>query len=308
MKFISYLFRDIPGYGLLHPDGFVIDLKSGFSSRGYAAPDDLLAFIEAGDDALGCARALLEAAPVAARRDVSAIAMLAPLPRPARLRDASLFLEHMEASLAKLGRALSPVFREQAIFYDANHLVVHGTGADIVWPAESDWIDYELELACVIGRQGFRITPEAARDHIFGFTIFNDWSARDLQLDFMEAGLGPAGGKDFASSLGPCIATLDEFPDIYELPMTARINGELWSSGTTASMFHKWESALAGFSRLSPLEPGEVIGSGTVLNGCGFELDRRLEIGDLVELEISGIGILSNRIIRTTKGQIHNRP
>lgn len=303
MRFISYRREDrTESYGLLHPDNFILDLPTAFAAEGRNAPATLLAFIEAGDAAVRAAQSLLAASSAPARLQISSAKLRAPLPRPARLRDASLFLEHMEASLAKLGRTLDPAFRNQFIFYNANHLTVHGTDEEIVWPPESNWIDYELELACVIGRAGYRIAPEEARNHIFGFTIFNDWSARDLQLDFMAAGLGPCGGKDLANSLGPCIATLDELPDIYDLAMTARINGELWSTGTTGSMFHRWEDALAHFSRLSPLIPGEVIGSGTVLGGCGFELDRRLQIGDFVELEIEGIGVLRNRVVRGPGG------
>jgi 2-keto-4-pentenoate hydratase/2-oxohepta-3-ene-1,7-dioic acid hydratase in catechol pathway len=206
-------------------------------------------------------------------------------------------LEHMEIALGKIGRTLLDEFKRQPIYYNADHLHIFGTDVDVPWPTRSQWIDYELEWACVIGRTAANITPETARDHIFGFTIFNDWSARDLQIPFMECGLGPGAGKDFANGLGPCIATLDEFEDIYDLRMTARVNGEQWSDGTTGSMFHKWEDAIAELSVDRTLAAGEVIGSGTVLSGCGFEVDRRLAIGDMVELEIEGIGVLRNRVV-----------
>ena len=113
----------------------------------------------------------------------------------------------------------------------------------------------------------------------------------------MEADLGPGAGKDFANSVGPCIATLDEFEDPYALRMTARVNGETWSSGTTGSMYHTFEDAVAQLSVDRSLAAGEIIGSGTVLGGCGFELDRRLSIGDVVELEVEGIGVLRNRVV-----------
>ena len=228
------------------------------------------------------------------------VRLLSPLPRPVRLRDASLFLEHMEAAMKKIGRTMSPRFREQVIYYNADHVHVFGPDDDIPWPRASSWLDYELEWACVIGRPGVDITLEDARAHIFGYTLFNDWSARDLQFPFMEAGLGPGGGKDFANSLGPCILTADAVPDPYALAMTARVNGETWSHGSTATMHHSFEEAIAQLSRDRPLVAGEVIGSGTVLSGCGLELDRRLAPGDVVELELEGVGVLRNRVVART--------
>ena len=142
------------------------------------------------------------------------------------------------------------------------------------------------------------IPPGRARDHIFGYTIFNDWSARDVQIAVMSANLGPGEGKDFANGLGPCIATPDEFADPYALAMTAHVNGELWSQGSTGTMHHSFEDAIVQFSRERTLHAGEVLGSGTVLSGCGFELDRRLAEGDVVELAVEGIGTLRNRIVR----------
>ena len=159
-------------------------------------------------------------------------------------------------------------------------------------------MDYELEWACVIGPGGRDIPPGRARDHIFGYTIFNDWSARDVQIAVMSANLGPGEGKDFANGLGPCIATPDEFADPYALAMTAHVNGELWSQGSTGTMHHSFEDAIVQFSRERTLHAGEVLGSGTVLSGCGFELDRRLAEGDVVELAVEGIGTLRNRIVR----------
>lgn len=297
MRFVSYRHRGRASYGVQHADGFVVDLPRVGADVGKAPPASLQGLIECGGDGLDLAAGARAAAPPHARLASEEIELLAPLPQPVRLRDASLFLEHMEASLGKIGKSLDPAFRAQPIFYNANHLVMHGPDSDIFWPAESTWMDYELEIACVIGRAGSRVSPEEARRHIFGFTIFNDWSARDLQLGFMAAGLGPSGGKDFASSLGPCVVTLDELGDPYDLTMTARVNGVEWSRGSTASMFHSWEDAIAAWSRLSPLVPGEVIGSGTVLGGCGFELDRRLSDGDVVELDIEGIGTLRNRVV-----------
>ncbi len=298
MRLISFRSAQGEGIGSLHVEGFVVDLVAAAQQAGTPLPSTMQSFIEAGDDAWAVARKLTQVAPKDARRDLASLELLAPLPRPIRLRDASLFLDHLEASFAKLGRPMSPEFRKQVIYYNADHLHVFGPNADIPWPAPSEWIDYELEWACVVGRTGSDITVEDAGSHIFGYTIFNDWSARDLQIPFMETGLGPCGGKDFANSIGPCIATPDEFEDLRALKMSARINGEVWSRGTTANMTHRFEDAISQFSRNRVLYAGEIIGSGTVLNGCGFELGRRLAIGDTVELEVEGIGILANRVVR----------
>jgi 2-keto-4-pentenoate hydratase/2-oxohepta-3-ene-1,7-dioic acid hydratase in catechol pathway len=276
-------------------EGGTLDLVSAASRTGRLIPEAMQQLIEAGPEAWDIARALIDTRP-----DEDVIAdtkLLSPLPRPIRLRDASLFHEHMEIALGKIGKTMHAEFKRQIIYYNANHIDIYGPEADVPWPTASNWIDYELEWACVIGKTAAHISRETARDHIFGLTIFNDWSARDTQMPFMEAGLGPGRGKDFANGLGPCIATLDEFDDIYDLTMVARINGEEWSRGSSGSMFHKWEDTVAGLSVDYALKAGEVIGSGTVLSGCGFELDKRLSIGDVVELEIEGIGILRNRVV-----------
>jgi len=298
----------------------VLDLAAAGDRLGIAVPVTMQALIEADAPGLDAARRIAEIAPDEAIAPLAAVHLLAPLPRPVRLRDCCLFLEHMEVALDKLGRraladapdletalaeakaqgryALVPAFKDQVIYYNADHVNVVGTGVDIVWPAYSDWMDFELEWACVIGRPGRDIARADASDHIFGYTIFNDWSARDAQLSFMAANLGPGEGKDFANGIGPCIATPDEFADPYALEMTAHVNGERWSRGSTASMHHRFEDAIVQFSRSRTLSPGEILGSGTVLGGCGFELDRSLADGDLVELHIEGIGTLGNRVVR----------
>src|SRR5687768_17092659 len=142
-------------------------------------------------------------------------------------------------------------------------------------------MDYELEWACVIGRSGQRIRPSDARRHSFGYTIFNDWSARDIQMPILETMLGPAEGKDFANSIGPCIVTPDELRDPYDLLMRARVYGEIWSQGSTGTMHHSFEDAIVQFSQAQPLVAGEIIGSGTVVGGCGYVQGRRLQSGDV---------------------------
>lgn len=317
MRLVTFRWDLTDRPGALLPDGAVLDLGAAAEEAGGGDfPGSIQALIEAGEPAWTRAAALVAEAPRRAVRHGARL--LAPIPRPVRLRDCCLFLEHMEAALRRIAehatasaadpegalRAalasgaydLKPVFREQIVYYNSDHLHVVGTDADVAWPAHSHWMDYELEWACIVGLPGRDIPRPDASRHIFGFTIFNDWSARDLQLPFMEANLGPGEGKDFANGLGPCIVTPDEIADPYALTMQARVNGELWSEGSTASMTHRFEEALVQFSRGKSIEAGEFIGSGTVLSGCGFELGRRLQDGDVVELEVEGIGILRNTV------------
>jgi 2-keto-4-pentenoate hydratase/2-oxohepta-3-ene-1,7-dioic acid hydratase in catechol pathway len=167
---------------------------------------------------------------------------------------------------------------------------VYRDGDDIPKPSDTSALDYELELACVIGAGG---RPE-------GFTIMNDWSARDLQAREMQAGLGPAKGKDFATSLGPMLVSLDELPDDLSMRAVARVNGEVRTDSSTGGMHFTWEQLLAAAERNTPgLLPGDVLGSGTVGRGCILEHGdgRWLQPGDVVELEIDGIGVLRNRIV-----------
>jgi 2-keto-4-pentenoate hydratase/2-oxohepta-3-ene-1,7-dioic acid hydratase in catechol pathway len=308
MKLVTYDDTRSWRLGAWLPDGSVLDLADAADRSGQSCASTMQAFINSGEPAWDLARHLIER-PLGAsvRRGVR---LLAPLPQPIRLRDCSLFLEHMEVALQKIAdmalargeqpttRGLPPVYKQQVIYYNADNLHVHGPDDEIAWPSHSHWMDYELEWACVVGKTGHNIAPERARDHIFGLTLFNDWSARDLQLPFMTANLGPGEGKDFANSLGPCIATLDEFDDPYDCLMTATVNGQQWSSGSTSRMHHRFEDAIVQFSRGKTLYAGEVFGSGTVLGGCGFELDRRLADGDVVELSMDRIGTLRNRIRR----------
>jgi 2-keto-4-pentenoate hydratase/2-oxohepta-3-ene-1,7-dioic acid hydratase in catechol pathway len=161
-------------------------------------------------------------------------------------------------------------------------------------------MDFELELACVIGRKGVDISRDQALSHIFGFTIFNDFSARDVQMVERPLGMGPMKGKDFDTGnvLGPWIVTTDEIGDPQSLEMSVRVNGERWGGGNSRDMHHSFADILAFVSQSETLHPGEVIASGTVPTGCGLELNRFLAPGDVVELEVANIGVLRNRIVR----------
>ncbi len=292
---------------------------------GGSAPafSSMQALIDAGSEALGEAKRLAASAPRDAVSPLSSVKLAAPLPRPVKARDCSLFLEHMEAAMKKVARqmadadpnpeakfaeltapgarlTLNPLFRKKVIYYNCDVLAFSGPEEEIVWPSDSQWMDYELEWACVVGKPGQDVSAARARDHIFGYTIFNDWSARDTQFAVMECNLGPGAGKDFAHSngIGPCIATPDEFDDPYKLTMTARVNGEEWSRGTSRDMHFNWGDILAHVSMGETLHPGEFIATGTVGSGSGLENGKYLQPGDVIELEVEGLGVLKNRIVK----------
>lgn len=287
----------------------VVDLQAAQQSKGSSAPElnSMLALIEAGEPGLDLARELIETASAECRLPMADVRLLAPLPRPTQMRDFLCFEEHLKNSFAQAekltgqAREIPAVWYEQPIYYKANRFSVIGPDQDVVWPSYSVVMDYELELACIIGKQGRDIDAPEAGAHIFGFTIFNDASARDAQMAEMAGQLGPAKGKDFDTGnvLGPWIVTADEIGDPHALTMVARVNGEEWSRGTSGAMHHRFEDMIEFVSRSETLYPGEVLGSGTVGTGCGLELGRFLESGDVVELEIDGIGVLRNRFVKT---------
>jgi fumarylacetoacetate (FAA) hydrolase len=210
--------------------------------------------------------------------------------RPPSIRDFMAFEEHIANARRNRGADVPPAWYEIPVFYFTNPGAVFADGDEISRPADTRMLDYELELACVIGADG---RPE-------GFTIMNDFSARDLQAHEMTVGLGPAKGKDFATALGPILVSPDELPADLDMRAIARVNGEVRTDSRTGSMQHSWDALLAAAARnTSGLTAGEVIGSGTVGRGCILEHgdNRWLEPGDEVELEIEGIGVLRNRIV-----------
>ena len=237
---------------------------------------------------------------------IDEVRLVAPLPRPNSLRDFYAFEQHVATANRNRGRDVPYAWYEIPVFYFGNHMAIYGPNADIPLPRTSA-LDYELEVACVIGRAGRDIAEEDAEAYIAGYTILNDWSARDLQREEMAVGLGPAKGKDFATSLGPWLATPDELADLalgdgrFNMPMLARVNGEERSRGNFRDIYYTFAQMIARASRDANLYPGDVIGSGTVGTGCLLELTAGqgpwLEPYDVVELEVAGLGVLKNRVI-----------
>lgn len=324
MKLVTFRCRDAHDrLGALLDDGCLLDLTAAGRSTAFSS---MRGFIDAGADAWSEAGALIHAADEAYVRSAGTWDLQAPLPRPAQFRDSMCFNLHImqsfraaailreraagddaaAARLIDLPLTLPEAYRLQPYWYKGNRFNVSAPGADIHWPAFSKLADFELELACVIGRQGRDLDPETALSHVFGYTIFNDFTARDIQALDMAGALGPAKGKDFdgANVFGPCIVTADEIGDPNQLRMTARVNGETWCDGHSSTMDWSFGQLISTISQGETLYPGEVIGSGTVGNGCGLEHLRFLGHNDVVELEIEKIGVLRNRVCMAQEGSV----
>lgn len=272
-------------------------------------PSTMVEFLEGGSSALDKARQAL--ATVMEERGsrtgpegetivypLAEVRILAPLSHSPMLRDFLAFEEHIAATSRKRGQAIPPEWYTAPVYYKGNPRTILGPDEDLVWPLETTKLDYELELACVIGRQGKNIVVREADQYIAGYTIMNDFSARDIQFQEMACRLGPAKGKDFATAIGPCLVTPDEIPDLNALSMIARVNGEVWSTGRFGSIYWSFPQMISHASQGEMLYPGEVFGSGTVGGGCGLEMDRYLKPDDVVELEIQPIGVLRTRIVK----------
>jgi 2-keto-4-pentenoate hydratase/2-oxohepta-3-ene-1,7-dioic acid hydratase in catechol pathway len=308
---------------LIDNDRRIVDFLAA-QDNAELAFQSMQALIEEGAAVLDRAREIVATAQKNGRGviDAASVKLLAPLPTPPQLRDFLCFEKHLIQAftqILKIRAASAPdpeqalrdwekqgsfkppqIWYERPSFYKPSRFAVCGTGRDVTWPAYSKTIDYELEFACVIGTPGRDIPKEKARAHIFGYTIFNDLSARDEQTLEMASNLGPGKGKDFDNSnpVGPCIVTADEIPDPYALDMIVRVNGEERGRGNSREMYWKYEDCIAFVSRNETVHPGELFCSGTVGNGSGLEIGRYVEPGEVVELEVEKIGVLRNRIVR----------
>jgi 2-keto-4-pentenoate hydratase/2-oxohepta-3-ene-1,7-dioic acid hydratase in catechol pathway len=312
--------------GIVHGgEARIFDLAAAAEREGAKNPtfSSMLALIDADDGGLAAARNLF------ARRGgesdlsmaLSEVELLAPLPRPRQMRDCMSFAVHIRqagrGSQAQIARReggeeafkkvmatppgeLAPVYREMPIYYITNRMIVRGPDAVVAWPRYSKLMDYELELGIVTKRSRANIPASEAGAHIFGYTIFNDFSARDKQSVEMQGRLGPAKGKSFdgANTLGPWIVTPDEIGDPQTLKVEVRVNGQTRARGDTRDMLFSFEQILAYASQDETIYAGEFFGSGTVGNCCGLEIGRFLEHGDVVELEIEKIGVLRNKVVR----------
>lgn len=313
---------------LISGDTAIVDLAAGAAAIGEDRNhfQDMLTLIDGGERSLEAARRIVrevqEKGVDPAIIESRSVELMAPVPVPRQMRDFLTFEEHLRVARENRFRRMSAsapdpesafqdyvrrgvvappaVWYSQPIYYKCNRFSVVGTGVDVIWPRYANVLDYELEFGVFIGKRGVNISADKARAHIFGYTIFNDISARDAQASEMEGQLGPAKGKDFDTGnvMGPCLVTADEIPDPYALSMSARVNGEQWSSGSSSTMRYSFEEIIEFVSQDETVHAGEFFGSGTVGGGCGLEHGKWLQPDNVIELEVERIGILRNRIVR----------
>lgn len=309
MKLVTFL--NAQGHaraGWIADDRWVVDMQA---ASGGTLPSSMLDFIALGQAGIREVERIqsesVTLTPSSAVYGLEQVSLLAPLPNPPSIRDFYAFEQHVKHARARRGLAMVPEWYEIPAFYFTNHRAVHGPEQQIGRPARTRKLDYELEIACVIGREGRNIQAAEAEEWIYGYCIMNDWSARDIQAEEVKIGLGPAKGKDFATSLGPYLVTKDELERYrtkdgsrYDLEMQAYVNGSRLSYGNAKDMYYTFAQMIERASEEVMLYPGDILGSGTVGTGCilelGEETHRWLEPGDTVELCITGLGVLRNFI------------
>jgi 2-keto-4-pentenoate hydratase/2-oxohepta-3-ene-1,7-dioic acid hydratase in catechol pathway len=317
MKLVTFLNKDQESrIGWLQGDS-VIDMRLASEKL----PTDMLTFIDHHEENFQIIKSLGAVEPHYSLEEVK---LLAPLPNPRSIRDYIGFEMHMLNASKSFGHTVGEAWYELPIFYFTNHHNVFGPNDEIKRPANESKLDIELEIACIIGKKGSDLKKEEAKNYIFGYTIFNDWTARATQKVEMTIPLGPHKGKDFANAFGPCIVTADEFEQhevpfsesYFEMPlkvpkvqdarfdvkMTSRINGVTICEGNYKTVHHTFGQMLERASENGVnIMPGDILGSGTVGWGSlienNFSVHRPLEPGDVVELEIEGIGILRNTVV-----------
>lgn len=311
---------EIARVGALHGDR-VVDLAAAhawqLAARGVHAarelaeaviPADMVAFLERWPVAREAADAALAfvanqpaavLSPLGAQISYGAGEYWLRIPlRPRRIKDYLVYEEHKKKSMARKGLEMPALWYRMPTYTNRNVCGLADPGADIAWPAYSEKLDFEFELAVVIGKQGRDIRAADALDHVAGVTIYNDFSARDVQADEATIGAGPGKSKDFdqGNVLGPCIVTLDEI-DPADIAMALRVDGEEWARGHTRGMKFSWGQIIENASRGETIYPGDVFASGTMDRGCCLELDRWIKPGATLEMDANGIGVLANRVV-----------
>ena len=296
--------------GVKHGDRLV-DLTAGYATLLAAegrtrpveaaralVPPDMLELLRNGPSAIEAAREVRVAAadgtlPEDGPRggqvsyETDSVSLRAPLPRPNTVRDFSVFEAH--------GGDKPDEWYDLPAYYKGNPDSTVPPNSEVEWPDYTERLDFELELGVVVGRECRDVDASAAEEYVAGYTIFNDFSARDIQGEEMTVGLGPGKGKDFANGFGPYLVTADAF-DPADATMTAEVDGEVWSEGTPGEMYHSFADIVAHAAMGETVHPGDVLGTGTVGGGCGYDLDRWLDHSDTVELEVEGIGALRHTV------------
>lgn len=297
MKFATVKYLGRRYVGLVRGEEFI---PLGHISRGL--PDDMLQIIEGYDRYESVLKAGL--AEAEALCSMSQVEYLPPLPNPRSFRDFMGFAEHFENCKRQYGLTVPPKYYEIPVFYFSNHQALRGSGEVVPAQPSSHNRDFEFEIGFVIGTGGKNIPAEKALEHIFGFTVLNDWSARDIQMEEQSVGLGPAKGKDYATSMGPVLVTRDELmshlcpddPQRFDLKTKLTLNGNVMRENNTKSILHTFGAMIQRASTDVELFPGELFGSGTLGGGTLMEYSREeypfLQPGDRIEMEVEGIGTL----------------
>lgn len=322
MKLVTFLTKDNQERLGLYVNNKVADLQLWGKEQGLELPSDMNTFLKGGEDMINLAKQVEEKLSSNDTFDSADMEkLLAPVPHPASCRDAYAFRQHVAAARKNRGVDMIPEFDQFPIFYYTNHNGIVGEGDVMIEQDHELRLDFELEIAAVVGKKGRNLKAEEVDDYIIGYTIMNDFSARQLQMEEMKLNLGPAKGKDFATAIGPWLVTKDELEEykidtpkgeLYNLEMKAFHNGKQVSSGNAKTMSYTFGEIIERVSYGIDVFPGDVIGSGTVGTGCYLELNgtwRReaeekgenfepiwLKDGDTIELEITGLGKLSNTI------------
>lgn len=286
--------------GALVEEDRVLDLAAAAEAAGEQLPSSMLGLIEAGPSAWQIARELVDEAPEGSLI-AEAPRLLAPLPNPPSLRDFYAFEDHVRAGFARRGEDIPPPWFDLPVYYLTNHRSILGPGETIPWPTFTEELDYEAEIAMVVGVGGRNIAVDDAAAHVFGYTIYNDCSARDLQRQEMQVRLGPARSKGFAQVLGPCIVTADEV-DPLALHVRAWLDDELVTDTSTDDMRWTFPQMISMISEGEDVVAGDVYGSGTVSGGCGLEHGHFPQPGGSVTIDVAGIGRLHNPVGRRTAG------
>jgi 2-keto-4-pentenoate hydratase/2-oxohepta-3-ene-1,7-dioic acid hydratase in catechol pathway len=275
----------------------------------FFVPSGLLGLLEGGAESLAEAKRALEAlreGPAVPDEEklvwrANEVRLKAPL-RPPSLRDFFAFEDHAKAGAERRKEPMPKEWYDQPVYYKGNVREIYGPGDAIPWPSFTRKLDFEFEIAAVVGAPGRDIPPERAAAHIAGYMVMNDCSARDIQKNEMVCRMGPAKGKDFATVLGPWFVTADERPSGEIPPLAVRVNGEEWSRSSGVQPYWSFPVMLSHASQGETVAPGDVLGSGTYFKGCGLDMDRWLKPGDVLELDAGPLGTLKN-VVGAPAGQ-----
>jgi fumarylacetoacetate (FAA) hydrolase len=328
MKLVSFLRNNEERLGLFSQNK-IYDLQESGKELNISLPSTMAEFLNEFEKLFGQAAKIDESIKFGEIKwgiDKDKIKLIAPVPHPSSCRDGYAFRQHVATARRNRGVEMIPEFDQYPVFYMTNHNTIIGEGDVVVEKDHLEKLDFELEAAIVISKNGKNIEAKDADSYIAGYMIMNDLSARVLQMEEMKLNLGPAKGKDFATAIGPWLVTTDELEkykidtpagDKYDLRMTAVHNGKQISDGNMKDMDWTFAELIERASYGVELYPGDVIGSGTVGTGCYLELNGThaieakaqgkeftqiwLKEGDTIELEITGLGKLSNRIVKTSK-------